>query len=80
MSTSTFSRAHSTDHFCSILDGLLRVEGSLFAGESLTDNFRIFREAEILTRCFVAGEANSEFSQLQTVWRSEKRVSENVYK
>lgn len=76
MSASTFSRADTADHFRSILDGLLRVEGSLLAGESLTDDFRVFREAEVLTCCLVAGEAHSELSKLQTVWKNEKCVSE----
>lgn len=76
MSSTTFSRADTSNHFCSILDGLLRVESSLFAGESLTDDFCVFREAEILTCSFIASEADSELSQLQTVWKCEKRVSE----
>lgn len=62
MSAATFPRAHTADHFRSIFDSLLRVEGSLFTGESLTDNFRVFREAEVLACCFVACEAHSEFA------------------
>lgn len=74
MSASTFSRADTADHPCSIFDGLLRVEGSLFAGESLANDFGVFRESQVLSRGFIASETNAEFTQLKSVWKWSERA------
>lgn len=41
MSLATFSRASSADNFGAILNRLLRVEGTLFSGESLADDLGV---------------------------------------
>lgn len=70
MLTSTLSRADTTDHICSIFDSLLRVEGALFAGEALADDFGVFREAKVPSGGFVAAvEPHAELSQAEPVWK-----------
>lgn len=65
---SALSRTDTANHFRSIFDGLLRVESSLLASESLTNHFRVFRESQILTGCLVAGVPHAELAQLKSVY------------
>lgn len=74
MLTSALARADSANHLCSIFDSLLRVEGALFAGEALADDFGVFREAQVLSSGLVAAvEPHAKLSQAEPVWKVNKK-------
>jgi hypothetical protein len=57
------------------------MESSLFAGESLADDFRVLCETEILSSSLVAaGVANSEFAELKSIWSTRVREEMNENK
>lgn len=46
------------------------MEGALFAGEALADDFGVFREAQVLSGgLVVAVEPHAELSQAEPVWK-----------
>lgn len=47
MRLSALARRHATDHVGAIFDGLLRMEGTLLACETLTDDFCVATDLEV---------------------------------
>lgn len=48
MLLATFAGSDTTDHVCTVSNGLLRVVGTLLTGEALNNNLKYFAETTIL--------------------------------
>lgn len=65
--------ADSTDNFRAIIEGLLTVEGALFAGESLADDFRVWVDDKIFPRLCVVESHLRSHQITASDWKNEEK-------
>ena len=78
VSLSSLAGRHSTNHLGAILDGLLAVERSLFAGESLANDPSLGGQDEVLAGRIVRGIAAHGRGQTEAIYDSRRKEQQQT--